>query len=132
AKQHASGAFTHQRVEVDLERIPLGLFRSNYSYHAAYLSMDGLAARPPGFNNQEGTPRSSPRPGSITSGYILTSSYAGLLGISERSMCEADQAYPFRSSPVIHSRQEQLPCTRRELNSRRGTDAMYMRVARFV
>ena len=43
-QQHASGAFTHQRVKVDLERILLGLFRSNYSYCAAYLSMDGLAA----------------------------------------------------------------------------------------
>jgi hypothetical protein len=43
-QQHASGTLAHQRVEVDLERILLSLFRSDYSQHAAYLSMDGFAA----------------------------------------------------------------------------------------
>ena len=67
-QQHASGALPHQRIQIQLERILFGLFRSDYSQHAAYLSLDGLYSRP-GFNNQEGTPRSSPRPRSTTSGY---------------------------------------------------------------
>src|SRR5215207_7134012 len=43
-QQHAPGAFSHQRVQVELERILFRWFRSDYSQHAAYLSMDGLTA----------------------------------------------------------------------------------------
>src|SRR5712664_3741689 len=42
--QHASSALAHERVQIELEHILFGLFRSDYSQHAAYLSMDGLTA----------------------------------------------------------------------------------------
>ena len=42
--QHPPSALTHERIQVELERILFGLFRSDYSQHAAYLSMDGFAS----------------------------------------------------------------------------------------
>jgi len=67
-QQHPTGALAHQCVEVELQGILLGLVRSDYAQHAAYLSLAAL--QPPlVFDNQEGTPRSSPPPRSTTSGY---------------------------------------------------------------
>jgi hypothetical protein len=39
--QHAR-ALKYQRIQVELECLLLGLFRSDYPQHAAYLFMDGL------------------------------------------------------------------------------------------
>jgi hypothetical protein len=73
AEQHAPGALPHQSIQVQLEGILLRLVGSDYPQHAAYLSL--AASQPPlVFDNQEGTPRSSPPRRSTTSGYIpLTS-----------------------------------------------------------
>jgi hypothetical protein len=67
-QQHAAGALPHQCVQVELEIVPLRRFGWDYAQHAAYLSLAAL--QPPlVFDNQEGTPRSLPRPRSTTSGY---------------------------------------------------------------
>src|SRR5262252_630018 len=41
-QQHASSAFSHQPVQIELEHVVLRLFRSDYSQHAAYLSLTAL------------------------------------------------------------------------------------------
>jgi hypothetical protein len=43
-QQHAPGTLAHQRIQVELECVLFGLLRSDYSQHAAYLSLDGLIA----------------------------------------------------------------------------------------
>jgi hypothetical protein len=45
------GALTHQPIQVQLERVLFGLLRSDYSQHAAYLSLGRPHGRP-GFNNR--------------------------------------------------------------------------------
>src|SRR5205085_1050629 len=42
--QHAPGPFAYQRVQIEPERFLFRLLRSDYSQHAAYLSLDGLPA----------------------------------------------------------------------------------------
>jgi hypothetical protein len=82
-QQHAPGAFSYQRVQVELERFLFRRFRSDYSQYAAYLSPDGPSTvsgpQPLVLNNQDGTPCSPPQR-STTSGYISAVRPAGTVG----------------------------------------------------
>jgi hypothetical protein len=43
-QQHTSGALAHQSIEIELQRILLGLVRGDYAQHAAYLLSHGSSA----------------------------------------------------------------------------------------
>jgi hypothetical protein len=87
-QQHASSALAHQRIQVKLELVLLGLFRSDYSQHCG-VPFHGRPFGRPASTTRRVRRAPTPQPRSTGSGYSsLGAAYAG------SEICSAETGTP--------------------------------------